>query len=89
MAKPLTEEERRRAARARFSRVGCSIQQFANELGVHPASVTELLAGRKKGVRGDSHRIAVALGLKEGVIVARGTPALEAMQTALATEEAA
>lgn len=84
----LTDEERRAAARKRFNRVGYSQRRFAEELGVSPALVTEVLAGRKKGLRGDAHRIAVALGLKQGVIVARGTPALEAMQTALADEEA-
>lgn len=31
--------------------------------------VLEVLAGRKQGVRGQAHRIAVKLGLKEGEVV--------------------
>ena len=84
----LTDAERRAMARQRFTNVGYTIKQFAQELSVCPQSVTEVLAGRKKGLRGDSHRIAVALGLKSGLVVAPGTPALEALQAAMAAEEA-
>lgn len=78
----LTDEERRARARARFSRTGYSIQKWARELGVNPRMVTEVLSGRKKGVRGQAHKIAVALGIKDGVIVPDGTDPVEALQMA-------
>lgn len=80
MACPTDDEKRRRDARARFSKVGYSIRQFARELGVHPTTVTEVLAGRKKGERGDAHKVAVALGLKDGVIIEDGASVLDAIR---------
>ncbi|OIO54631.1 MAG: hypothetical protein AUJ55_11710 [Proteobacteria bacterium CG1_02_64_396] len=57
------------AARQRFRRVGRSINAFARDLRVHPNTVHEILSGRKKGLRGDAHKVAVVLGLKEGEIL--------------------
>ena len=48
---------------------GVSIAQWATENGLSVFLVYELLAGRKKGLRGEAHRAAVLLGLKEGKIV--------------------
>jgi gp16 family phage-associated protein len=78
--KKLTDEERRARARALFSRTGYSIQKWAREAGVNPRLVTEVLAGRRKGVRGQSHKIAVALGIKDGVIVPEGTDPITAIR---------
>lgn len=78
----LSDEERRARARAMFSRVGYTIPQFARELGVHPEMVRRVLKGTVKGTRGDSHKVAVALGIKDGVIVPEGTPAIEAIKMA-------
>jgi gp16 family phage-associated protein len=82
--KELSDEERRARARARamFSRVGYTIPQFAKELGVHPEVVRRVLKGTVKGTRGHSHKVAVALGIKDGVIVPEGTSAIEAMKMA-------
>jgi|JTFO01.1.fsa_nt_gb gp16 family phage-associated protein len=55
--------------RAEFKRKGVSISQWAAANGFTVNMVFEVLAGRKKGVRGQSHRIAVKLGLKEGDVV--------------------
>lgn len=68
------------AAKARFKRVGYSQRAFAKELGVHEGLVTEVLSGRKKCIRGDSHRIAVALGLKDGVVLPPGSSVVEALR---------
>ncbi|MDD5443804.1 MAG: DNA-binding protein, partial [Pseudomonas fluorescens] len=37
--------------------------------GVDPATTYQVLAGRKKGRRGEAHKVAVLLGMKEGIIV--------------------
>lgn len=73
-------DQRLAEARARFRRVGYSQRQFAEELGVDPSLVGHVLSGKRRGLRGDSHRIAVALGLKDGTVVPKGTPAVEALR---------
>jgi len=60
------------------------MSEFARQLGVHKQTVYDVLAGRKKGTRGNAHKVAVALGLKEGVIVSPETPAQKALQEASA-----
>lgn len=55
--------------RAEFERKGISISSWATANGFSTNLVFEVLAGRKKGVRGQSHKIAVKLGLKQGEIV--------------------
>jgi gp16 family phage-associated protein len=80
--KELSDEERRARARAMFSRVGYTIPRFAKELGVHPEVVRRVLKGTVKGTRGDSHKVAVALGIKDGLIVPDGMSAIEALKMA-------
>ncbi|MCP5016074.1 MAG: DNA-binding protein [Ketobacter sp.] len=53
---------------------GISISQWAAANGFSVNMVFEVLAGRKKGVRGQAHNIAVKLGLKEGEVI-EGTQA--------------
>ena len=55
--------------KADFARKGVSISQWATLNGFSPNLVFEVLGGRKKAIRGQSHKIAVALGLKAGEIV--------------------
>ncbi|MDA8254173.1 MAG: DNA-binding protein [Betaproteobacteria bacterium] len=55
--------------KATFKHKGISIAQWATANGYSTNLVFEVLSGRKKGDRGQSHKIAVALGLKEGEIV--------------------
>lgn len=56
-------------ARAELQRKGISISQWAAANGFSVNMVFEVLAGRKKGVRGQAHNIAVKLGLKEGEVI--------------------
>ncbi|WP_426198997.1 DNA-binding protein [Pseudomonas sp. DC3200b2] len=55
-------------ARAWLDRQGKSVQQFAREHNVDPATTYQVLSGRKKGRRGEAHKVAVLLGMKDGVI---------------------
>ena len=57
-------------AKAWLEHQGKSVQQFAREHGVDPATTYQVLAGRKKGRRGEAHKVAVLLGMKDGVIQA-------------------
>lgn len=62
--KPLSVE----MAKESLNRLGISVQDFARLHNINPKTVYEVLAGRKKGRRGEAHRAAVLLGIKEGVI---------------------
>jgi gp16 family phage-associated protein len=55
--------------RKEFERKGISIASWARAKGFETNLVFEVLSGRKKGIRGQSHKIAVELGLKAGEIV--------------------
>lgn len=56
-------------ARADFTRKGLSIAAWARANGVGRSLVYEVLAGKKKCLRGDAHKVAVLLGIKRGEIV--------------------
>ncbi|MGI1672183.1 MAG: DNA-binding protein [Neptuniibacter sp.] len=56
--------------RHEFEQWGISISSWAKENGFSPALVYQVLSGKNKCLRGQSHRIAVALGLKEGKDIA-------------------
>lgn len=47
---------------------GISVAEFARQHGFGAQLVREVLAGRKPGTRGQSHKIAVVLGIKRGAI---------------------
>lgn len=55
--------------KAEFERTGISIAKWAEAQGFDRYTVYGVLSGRHKGSRGKTHQIAVALGLKKGVIV--------------------
>lgn len=55
-------------ARAEFAAKGQSISGWARENGFSANLVFDILGGRKKCLRGQSHRIAVSLGIKRGII---------------------
>jgi len=55
-------------ARAALDRRGKSIAEFSREHGLNKNLVSDLLNGRKKGRRGEAHRAAVLLGIKDGVV---------------------
>lgn len=51
-----------------FHRSGKSIMSWADANGFHPPLVYEVLKGKRKCLRGQSHSIAVRLGIKDGVV---------------------
>lgn len=80
MSGTITREE----AKARLSRIGKTASDVARELGVSGAIVRGVLDGTFKGASGDAHKVSVALGLKDGVIVDASLPIGEAMKAAAA-----
>lgn len=55
-------------AREALDRRGISIAEFSRRYSLNKNLVSDLLNGRKKGRRGEAHRAAVLLGLKDGEI---------------------
>lgn len=55
-----------KAARDRFFEQGISITEWARDHQFDVHLVYSVLSGRSRATRGESHRIAVALGLKGG-----------------------
>lgn len=55
--------------RADFLRKGLSVSAWAKEHGFDRATVHAVLSGRLAGRIGQSHKVAVLLGLKNGEIV--------------------
>lgn len=83
MNKLRTAEE----ARAWLIYHGITVSQWARDHGFSHALVREVLAGRKKGLRGQAHNIVIALGMKRGIPTtrpARVKPARAAAQGAAA-----
>ena len=64
MPATLTTEQ----ARAALDRKGVSLAEFSRKNSLNKNLVSDLLNGRKKGLRGEAHRAAVLLGIKDGVI---------------------
>lgn len=63
--KPKTAAE----VKADFERQGLSISSWAMANKIRPGTVYQLLSdSRMKAKRGDAHRAAVLLGMKEGVV---------------------
>jgi gp16 family phage-associated protein len=54
----------REQVKARFEREGRTIKSWADEHGFRYLAVIRVLGGYARGKRGESHRIAVKLGLK-------------------------
>lgn len=54
------------AARRTLDRSGTNISEWANRHGFSPKLVHAILQGRRRCARGQSHRIAILLGLKDG-----------------------
>lgn len=72
--------EKLKEARERLSRIGRTASDVARELGVSKQVVLGVLDGRFKGTRGDAHKVAVALGLKDGLIIPDDMPTADAMK---------
>ena len=52
-----------------FARCGLSVRSWAEANGFKKEDVYAVLDGRNKAKYGNAHAIAVALGMKEGVVV--------------------
>lgn len=61
--------------RADFDKRGVTIADFCRENELSHTTVYQVLSGEKKGRRGEAHRAAVLLGLKEGVVPKRSVRA--------------
>lgn len=57
----------REQVRKQFNRVGMSVAQWSRKHGVSQSLTYQVLSGEKKGLRGEAHRIAVLLGIKDGI----------------------
>jgi gp16 family phage-associated protein len=55
-------------AKAWIESQGKSVKDFADEHNLDLHTTYQVLAGKKKGRRGESHKAAVALGIKEGTV---------------------
>ncbi|MBI6601648.1 DNA-binding protein [Pseudomonas sp. S4_EA_1b] len=64
MPAPLTPDQ----VREQMDRQGVSIADFSRKHRLNKNLVSDLLNGRKKGKRGEAHRAAVLLGIKDGTV---------------------
>lgn len=63
----------RAEVRDAFHRSGISMAEWARAHKLSANLVAQVMAGRRACIRGESHRAAVLLGLKDGVIVSDRT----------------
>lgn len=56
-------------AKKLFELSGTSVAEWARVRGFSTGLVYQVLEGRRKCMRGQSHQIAVALGLKQGLVL--------------------
>ena len=61
-------EQARAKARKHLEQLGLSAKAWALENQLSPSTVYAVLNGQKKCLRGESHRAAVLLGIKDGVV---------------------
>ncbi len=61
-------EQACRKARERLAHQGLSAKDWADQHNLSPSTVYAVLNGQKKCLRGESHRAAVLLGIKDGVV---------------------
>jgi gp16 family phage-associated protein len=68
MPNAYTYEQARHLARDALERRGQTVKDFAEQHLLNPSTVYAVLSGQNRGRRGESHRAAVLLGIKDGVI---------------------
>lgn len=61
-------EQARKQAREALEKRGQSAKDFAKLHGLNPSTVYAVLSGQSLCRRGEAHRAAVLLGIKDGVI---------------------
>lgn len=77
----MTKRTKLEEVNAALTRTGTTVSQIANEIGVDVRIVRGVLSGRLQGRRGDAHRVAVLLGLKEGEVIEQGQSVLALIRT--------
>lgn len=60
--------ERCQQIKRHFEFRGASVADWARSHGFPPQAVYDVLNGRNMGRRGEAYRVAVALGLRKGVV---------------------
>lgn len=77
------------AAKRLFEISGASVAEWARLRGFSTGLVYQVLEGRRKCMRGQSHQIAVALGLKQGMAIGMDELSREliANKTAISAEK--
>lgn len=60
-----------REVKERFAFNGMCMTDWARRRGFSIQTVYDVVNGRLKGTRGEAYRVAVALGLKEGIVEGR------------------
>ena len=63
MNKTITNLKTREQVQADFKAAGITLSEWARANGFHRMTVVDLLRGARQGLRGETHRCAVALGL--------------------------
>lgn len=58
------------AVREEFKRAGISLTEWAKAQGFKRMTVVDVLRGHRRGDRGEAHLVAIALGLKDGQVIA-------------------
>lgn len=76
----MANSDKAKAIRDALSKIGRTPADVAKELGVDPSVVVGVLNGRLKGDRGNTHKVAVFLGLKEGILVDPDTSTADALK---------
>ncbi|WP_448126388.1 DNA-binding protein [Pseudomonas veronii] len=61
-------EQARKQAREALEKRGQSAKDFATQHQLNPSTVYAVLSGQSRCRRGEAHRAAVLLGIKDGVI---------------------
>lgn len=67
-SKPQPPPKKGEEVKAEFAMRGLSISAWARNHGYSAQLVYQVLDGRKRCLRGQSHEIAVRLGMKQGII---------------------
>ena len=70
MAETYATDQACKEARARLEMQGMSVKDFAIQHHLSPSTVYAVINGQKKCLRGEAHRAAVLLGIKQGAIPA-------------------
>ncbi|WP_201195159.1 DNA-binding protein [Pseudomonas fluorescens] len=68
MPNTCTTEQARQQAREALEKRGLSAKDFAKQHSLNPSTVYAVLSGQSHCRRGEAHRAAVLLGIKDGVI---------------------